>query len=326
MMHLNGIQKSALLLISMDIEDSVRVLKYFTELEIKKFIDTIISFDIKIIKYSDIVIYEFYDVLKKNKIFNFDLRTYLLKILEKTMNTDKAYKLLKDSLIKNSFLKNISDLEKLGSKNIFILIKKENLNIISSLLMYTNTNLSIRILSFFDTKTRLDILIKMINFSGLNRFGFVELNKIINFWLNTHKIFILEEERINKIINIISFFKKKNIIQLVKKINTPYINILNKIISKYFKFENIINIEDSSIKFIINNTDIDNLCIVLHNTDCAIKDKFISNMSHKKYEYFKKNFFKKKLISFETICLKKNLLLRNIKNFIKDNKIIIKEK
>ncbi|VFP87867.1 Flagellar motor switch protein FliG [Buchnera aphidicola (Cinara piceae)] len=325
MMHLSGIQKSALLLISMDIKDSVRVLKCFSELEIKMFIDVIISFDIKIIKYFDSVIYEFYDVLKKKNIFNFDFKTYLLKMLDKTIDTDKSYKLFKNSLIKSSFLQNVSNLEKLGSKKIFILIKKENINIIAALLIYFNTQLSIQILLLFNIIKRSDILTKMINFSGLNSIGFIELNKIIHSYLNIHNNLLLEEERINKIIKIISSFRDDNIIQLVRKINTPYIDILNKIISKYFKFKNIINIEDSSIKFIINNTNIDNLCIILEYVDILIKDKFISNMSYEEYEYFKKYILKKKFISFETIYLKKNLLLKNIKKFIQDNKIIIKE-
>ncbi|VFP85618.1 Flagellar motor switch protein FliG [Buchnera aphidicola (Cinara pseudotaxifoliae)] len=324
MIRLSGIQKSALLLISMDIKTSAKVLKGFTDSEISSFIDAILTLDASVLRYTDIVICEFYKLLKKKKIVNFNIKNHILKIIENTVGLDVSRKLFKKSLIKNDFVHNVAILETLGAKNIFLLIKNENLNIITALLIYMNKTLTTDVLSYFSTQNRLNILKCMVSFTGLKSSGFLELNKIIRVFLYTQKSSVVEKERINKIVYIISYFVQDNIIQFINKINTPYKNILNKSISKYFNFKDIVNIEDSSVKFIINNTDIDDLCIFLCHTDESVQRKFISNFSHKKYQYFKKTVLSSQSIDYNTIYFKKKLLLKNIKRFIRDDKIIIK--
>ncbi|VFP80966.1 Flagellar motor switch protein FliG [Buchnera aphidicola (Cinara kochiana kochiana)] len=322
---LNGIQKSALLLISMDIQQSAAVLKCFNNSEISVFIDAMLLLNDNFVQYIDTVIYEFYDLLKKNKIANFDIKTRISQIIENTVDSDKSYKLLKKSFIKNDFLHNITMLEQLGAENIFFFIQNENLNIISVLLLHINQILSIKILSFFNEKKRLDILKKMVNCKKIHYLGFMELNKIIRHFLYMKQSFSLEAQRINQVVNILSYFKFDDIVQFVSKIKTPHRNILNKIISKNFKFKDIINIDDHSIEFIINNTDLDHLCIVLNHIHDSLKNKFISNMSHEKYKYFKKTNLSNQSVSDNLIYLKKTLLLQNIKNFIRDDKIIIRQ-
>ncbi|VFP84812.1 Flagellar motor switch protein FliG [Buchnera aphidicola (Cinara splendens)] len=324
MICLNGIQKSALLLISMDKKTSAAVLKNFTNSEISSFIDAILALDANVLKYTDTVLYEFYDLLKKNKIVNFDIKNHISQIIDHTLGLDLSRKLFKKSLIKNDFIHNITMLEKLGAKNIFLLIKNENLNIVTALLMHMNKKLTTDILSFFNTQNRLNILNHMVNFTGLHSSGFLELNKIICMFLYTQKSSLVEKERINKIIYILSYFVQDSIVQFICKINTQDKNILNKLISKYFNFNDIIYIEDSSIKYIIDNTDIDHLCVFLCNIDESVQKKFLYNMSYKKCQYFKKTMLLNKSIAYNIIYFKKKLLLKNIKRFIRNNKIIIK--
>ncbi|VFP83515.1 FliG C-terminal domain-containing protein [Buchnera aphidicola] len=326
MIYLSGIQKSALLLISMDVQQSAAVLKCFNNSEISMFIDAMFSLNDNLIKYIDVVIDEFYDLLNKNKIINFDIKTRISQIIENTIDSDMSYKLLKKSFIKNDFLHNITMLEQLDAEDIFFFLQNENLNIISALLLHINETVSIKILSFFNETKRLDILKKMANCKKLHYLGFIELNKIIRYFLYIKRSSSLEEARINQVVNILSYFKCDDIIHFINQIKTPYINILNKIISKNFKFRDIISIDDYGIKFIINNTDLDHLCIVLNHINDSLKNKFISNMSYEKYEYFKKNNLLNQSITDDIIYLKKNLLLKNIKNFIRDNKIIIRKK
>ncbi|VAX76261.1 FliG C-terminal domain-containing protein [Buchnera aphidicola] len=323
MIHLNGIQKSALLLLSLDLEESVQVLKFFTELEISVFMETIVSFDANIIQFSDVVLHDFYVILKKNQIFNFDMKSHISGIVEKSIGKRKSNKLLKNSFMKSVFLHNISRLELLGSKNIFFLIQNENLNIISTLLMYINYNISAQILALFEKKKRSDILIRIMYCVDLQETVFIELNKIVHCILLDYQKSSLEECRIDKIISILLFFKKNNIIQWIKKINTSYSYILNNRIIKYFKFENIIDLTDSSIKFIINNIDINQLCIVLTHEDNIVKKKFINNMSINNLKYFKDTSFVNSQVSLEKIYLKRNLLLTKIKQYIRDGKVFI---
>ncbi|ABJ90523.1 FliG C-terminal domain-containing protein [Buchnera aphidicola] len=323
MIYLNGIQKSVLLLFCIDTKEIIHVLKNFKKSEISILINAIISFDIQLIRYSNNIIYEYYNILKKNRMYTFNFKKYIISILENVKNLDISKKLLKNFSIKNIFLNNISLLELLGSKNIFFLIKKENFSIISSLLLYMNNKIFLSILLFFNTHDRLKILTRMINFTGLNYFGFTELNKIVIFFLYKCNCSFLEKNRIDKIINILYFFKKKNIIKYIKNINTLYPKYLYLTISKYFKFENILNFSNKNIKFIIKNNNIKNLCIILNISNNFIKKKFISNMSSIEYNYFKKYIQKNNCISFEKMYFKKNLLLENIKRYIRNGKILI---
>ncbi len=320
-MDLNGVQKSALLLISMDLKETISVLKNFTDLEIKLLLDTIIAFDNDIFKYSDIIVHEFYDTLRKNKIFNFDANTRILKILAKTIGEDKSHRLLKDSLLQRSFLYNISMLELLSAKDIFVLLQQENLYIVSAVLTYIKDNLSIQILALFHKNLRDDILQALGNFSGLNYSGFFELNKIISGFLYQHDFISVEEKRINKISKILFTFESNNIIQLVRKIKTSCPFLVKKVISRYFQLQHIACMSNDDVKFIINNVDICQIYILLKHMHKEVKNKFISNMSPAEYKGFQKYFLKDRKITFAKIYLQKNLLLTKIKNFIRNGKI-----
>lgn len=326
MIFLNGMQKSALLLISMDVKESMRILKYFTESEIHAFIEFILSSDINFIKYSNIIIHDCCIFLKEKNLYSSEFKRYILNIFKKTIDIAAFKKLFRKSIIKKSLVHNFSLLNTLSARNIFLLVQKENLHIIAALLVYLNKKISTRILSYFDKKKRLDLCIQIKNFSSLNKMGILELNKIIYRTLFQYICCSFKEQIINKIIYFLYFLKKKKIFYFINKINLLYPHLINKIISKYFKFQDLIYIDNKSIQFIIKNIDMHQLCIVLHTTSYHIKEKFIVNMSNIEYQFFQNSVNLIKKLSIEDIYLNKNLLLTRIKHLIRDNKLVIEKK
>ena len=148
-MNLNGIQKSALLLMSINIDEAAKTLEFFSDKEISQLIQAMISFDLTVYYDTSEIIKNFYQSLNQSKLSNFDITVNISQLIEKSLGNKKKSTVLQNCLLKKSIQKKIIFLEALDVHEIFLLVKNEHKQIITVLLTYLSKSVSAKLLLLF---------------------------------------------------------------------------------------------------------------------------------------------------------------------------------
>ncbi|AEH39636.1 flagellar motor switch protein [Buchnera aphidicola (Cinara tujafilina)] len=305
-MKLNNIQKSALFLMSIDINEAVQTLEYFSEKEIFQLTQAMLSLDTRESYNISNIKKEFYYFLKENNISYFNIQKNISVLIQKRLGKKKGCIFLQDSLLKMSIQKKIVFLEKLDIHDLFFLIFKEHEQIITVLLIYFSKLISAKLLLLFNFKKRSIFLIGIENFIALSKKGLLEFNKILRNLIEKYTKSVMIKKNTKHIVGILQSFDKKNIKDILNNINRVDKKLVYKINSLLFDWSDLINISDYDIKFIIQNIDIKILYKGLKEIDDVIINRFYKNFSELQKKYFyKKNIKIKIFLMFNSLYLKK---------------------
>ncbi|MCW5196522.1 hypothetical protein LDP10_00955 [Buchnera aphidicola (Pemphigus obesinymphae)] len=324
-MSLNGIERSSILLMSIDVDSAVEVLKKLTILESRKILKCMVNINnISSIEVNK-VLQECIDFIHPNNYFSYVYGDYLFSILKKTLGEKEAAVFLEENISIKNMDYVFKKLNNINSKQLFNLIQYEHVQIITAILVYIKDKKAAEILDLFNEKQRSQILLRIATFSSLNKSGEKELVKIVTDILSRYESMINNQRSLKKVANILTLMKnheKKTIIHDLSNFNT---DITKKILNEIFSFKNLINMQDKYICHLVNHVDLDTICIGLSHTDDLLKDKFIRNMSEQDADYLREKLSKKHTLLTSDITNAQKLLLKTMRSFLEKEEITIEE-
>ncbi|ANF16883.1 hypothetical protein XW81_00340 [Buchnera aphidicola (Schlechtendalia chinensis)] len=317
MMHLDGIKKSAILLITIGIDRATEVLKELSFLEIQDLIACMLNLSKIPSSYVDQVISEYdnYVSLDNSSIAMVN-KNYVVSLSKKVLGDEIANNFLNEVKDNKDIFYGIEQLNKISPKNIFYLIKNEHPQVIATILIYLDRSKVVEILSFFEDRLELEIISRIANFTSLQKSGKKEFIKIINDLLKKNKEVSFKKNGIKTVIELLklmTYDREKHIIGRIEKFNQKLANIIK---SESFIFENIVNLDDSYIKRLIKETTLDELSIAITSSSALLKEKIFKNLSKKDSDYVRGLFPKNSSISEDIVREKRNNLLIIVKSFL----------
>ncbi|QIE01830.1 flagellar motor switch protein FliG [Buchnera aphidicola] len=318
-MSLNGIEKSALLLMTIGAEQAGEILKNLTPYEVQELIASMINIQSVSNKKLQEVLLECYNLAIKNNIFNYNNSDeYLLKMLTEALGDKAGNSILQEALeIRNAKI-SIKALNYISAQKIACLLKDEHPQVITTILVFLHQKQSAQILTFFNQEKRAEIILRITEFHGVEEGILIELNKVIKNLINNKKIVLSERGGVKtavKILNSMDIKKEKETIQIIKTFNKT---LAKSIIDEMFLFENIVDLDDKYIKIIIQNLEREKLYIALINTTVAVREKFFKNMSDKESKSISNRLNEKSYISSVSIKNEQKLILIMIHNILKN--------
>ncbi|QCI19655.1 MAG: flagellar motor switch protein FliG [Buchnera aphidicola (Brevicoryne brassicae)] len=324
-MILNGIEKSALLLMSIGADQAGEVLKNLTPFEVQELVTSMVNIKRISTEKLNEILCEFYDIVIKNNtlLSNFDDK-YLSDMLSRALGEKKANYLLQETLEIHNAKTSIESLNYMKSDQLAFLLNNEHPQIITTILIYLDKNQSAQVLSSFDDKKRAEIISRITEFHGIEDSSLVELSKVINNLIKNKKLILSEKGGIKTAVSILNAMKIKDEKSTLKKINLFNKDLADTILKEMFLFKNIIDLDDKYIKIIIQNIEKEKLYVALQNTDSIIKEKFFKNMSDVESSKLSLSLEKKSYISDASIKNEQKLLLIMIKSIVDNGSISLK--
>ncbi|HXK00277.1 MAG TPA: FliG C-terminal domain-containing protein [Buchnera sp. (in: enterobacteria)] len=325
-MSLNGIEKSAILLMSIGIDSAVKVLKNFTNLEIRKLLKCMINVNqISSIEVNQ-VLQECIDFIHPINYFSYVYGDYLCLIVKKILGEQDATVFLEENLRIKDIDSGIKKLNAIDANQLFKLIEHEHIQIITILLVHIKDCQAAQILSFFTDQKRSEIVLRIATFSGIKKFGRMELVKIINNILSRYEKFLNHQISINKAADIISLMKEIDKKLIIDNLSNVDKDLTQKILNKILLFKDLINIKDKYIHYLINKIKLDTICISLRDANELLKNKFIKNMSEKDICYLQKKLSEKYTLSISDITNAQTSILKTMRSLLKTGESIIESK
>lgn len=280
-MSSEGIEKSAILLMSLGEDAAAEVLKYLAPREVQKLGSAMANLKQVTREKIDGVLSDFRTVADEKTTLGMASDEYIRSVLVKALGDDKAANLI-ERILQGGDTSGIEGLKWMDSSAVAELIKNEHPQIIATILVHLDRDQASEILGFFTDRLRNDVTLRIATLDGIQPAALRELNEVLTKLLagsnNIKKSAMGGARTAAEILNFMPNAQETAIIENIRQ-HDP--ELAQKILDDMFVFEDIVDIEDRGIQLVLREVQSESLIIALKGTTDSVREKIFKNMSQR---------------------------------------------
>ncbi len=276
---LNGIQKVAIFMISVGPEISSKLLKQFRDDDIEKISTEIANISSVDVDTKKEVIEEFF---KLNEAQNFIARggiKYAREVLEKTLGAQKANEIIK-KLTANSQIKPFSALNKTDPQQLMTFINSEHPQTIALILSYLEGEKAAIILNSLSNDLQSDIAQRIATMDRTSPEILKEVESVLEKKLSTiESQDFTSAGGVDSLVNILNRVDRgaeKKILEDLERVDHELAEEIRK---RMFVFEDIITLDDQSIRRVLREIDFKDLAYAIKGSSEEVVERIYKNIS-----------------------------------------------
>ena len=284
-----GVEKSAILLLSLGENEAAEVLKNLGPREVQKISVAMAALkEIPRARVETVL-----DELKAHSskgapvsINDADIRSMLTKAL----GDDRAANLIA-RVLQNNDTAGIESLKWMDAPSVAEMIKNEHPQIIATILVHLESDHAGEILKSFTDRLRNDVLLRIATIDAIQPNAMKELNDTLTQLLagssvTAKKTSLGGARQAAEILNFVGQAAETSIIDNVREYDP---DLAQKILDEMFVFENLLDIEDRGIQLLLREVQSDALIIALKGASVELREKVFKNMSQRAAEMLRED-------------------------------------
>ncbi len=281
---LDGVEKAAILLLSLSEEDAAQILKHLEPKQVQKVGMAMASIeDLNQAKISA-VHRLFIEQIQNFSTIGFQSEDFIRRALTAALGEEKASNLI-DQIILGGGAKGLDSLKWMDSKQVANIIRNEHPQIQTIVLSYLEPEQSAEILSQFPEKVRLDLTMRIANLEAVQPAALQELNEIMEKqFAGQAGAQAAKMGGLKAAADIMNYLDTNIEGQLMDSIREHDEEMAQQIQDLMFVFENLLEVDDRAIQAILREVQQDVLMKALKGADDNLKEKILKNMSKRAAE------------------------------------------
>ena len=280
-MSSEGVEKSAILLMSLGEDAAAEVLKYLAPREVQKLGSAMAHLKQVTREKIDGVLSDFQTVADEKTTLGMASDEYIRSVLVKALGDDKAANLI-ERILQGGDTSGIEGLKWMDSPQVAELIKNEHPQIIATILVHLDRDQASEILGFLPERLCNDVTLRIATLDGIQPTALRELNEVLTKLLagsnNIKKSAMGGARTAAEILNFMSSAQETSIIENIRQ-HDP--DLAQKILDDMFVFEDIVDIEDRGIQLVLREVQSESLIVALKGTTDVVREKILKNMSQR---------------------------------------------
>jgi flagellar motor switch protein FliG len=276
---LDGVDKAAILLLSLSEEDAAQILKHLEPKQVQKVGMAMASLDDLSQAKISAVHNLFIEQIQSFSTIGFQSEEFIRKALTAALGEDKAASLI-DQIVMGSGAKGLDSLKWMDSKQVANIIRNEHPQIQTIVLSYLEPEQSAEILSQFPEKVRLDLMMRIANLEEVQPAALQELNEIMEKqFAGQAGAQAAKMGGLKAAADIMNYLDTNVEGQLMDSIREHDEEMSQQIQDLMFVFENLLDVDDRGIQAILREVQQDVLMKAMKGADEGMKEKILKNMS-----------------------------------------------
>ncbi|MEI8606090.1 flagellar motor switch protein FliG [Pseudoalteromonas sp. B160] len=281
---LDGVDKAAILLLSLSEEDAAQILKHLEPKQVQKVGMAMAAIDDLSQAKISAVHNLFIEQIQSFSMIGFQSEDFIKKALTAALGEDKAASLI-DQIVMGSGAKGLDSLKWMDSKQVANIIRNEHPQIQTIVLSYLEPEQSAEILAQFPEKVRLDLTMRIANLEEVQPAALQELNEIMEKqFAGQAGAQAAKMGGLKAAADIMNYLDTNIEGQLMDSIREHDEEMSQQIQDLMFVFENLMDVDDRGIQAILREVQQDVLMKAIKGTDDALKEKILGNMSKRAAE------------------------------------------
>ncbi len=284
---LDGVEKAAILLLSLSEEDAAQILKHLEPKQVQRVGMAMAQIeDLNQAKISA-VHRLFIEQIQNFSTIGFQSEEFIRRALTAALGEEKASNLI-DQIILGGGAKGLDSLKWMDSKQVANIIRNEHPQIQTIVLSYLEPEQSAEILSQFPEKVRLDLTMRIANLEEVQPAALQELNEIMEKqFAGQAGAQAAKMGGLKAAADIMNYLDTNIEGQLMDSIREHDEEMAQQIQDLMFVFENLLEVDDRAIQAILREVQQDVLMKALKGADETLREKILKNMSKRAAEMLK---------------------------------------
>ncbi|AJE15814.1 MULTISPECIES: flagellar motor switch protein FliG [Stutzerimonas] len=276
---LNKVDKAAILLLSLGETDAAQVLRHLGPKEVQR-VGTAMA-QMRNVQKAQIeqVMGEFVEIVGDQTSLGVGSDSYIRKMLTQALGEDKAGGLI-DRILLGGNTSGLDSLKWMEPRAVADVIRYEHPQIQAIVVAYLDPDQAGEVLSHFDHKVRLDIILRVSSLNTVQPAALKELNLILEKQFSgntsTSRASLGGVKRAADIMNYLDSSIEGQLMDSIREVDE---DLSGQIEDLMFVFDNLADIDDRGIQVLLREVSSDVLVMALKGADEAIKEKIFKNMS-----------------------------------------------
>lgn len=323
-MNEEGINDSAILLMSLGEEEASEVMKYLSPKEVQKLGAAMTRIKNVSREKIDDVINRFSDSVGDASTLGMDSDEYIRSVLTKALGPEKATFLL-DRILQGGDTSGIEGLKWMDPATVAELIKNEHPQIISSILVHLERDQAADILNRFSERLRNDVVLRIATLDGVQPTALRELNDVLV------KVLSNSQDQIKKaamggvrtaaeILNFSGTSQEQAIVESIREYDA---DLAQKILDEMFVFDNVMDIDDRGIQALLREVQSEALIIALKGASQELREKILRNMSSRAAEALRDDLESKGPVKLSDVEREQKEILKIVRRLAEEGQIVL---
>ncbi|MFP8965873.1 flagellar motor switch protein FliG [Pokkaliibacter sp. CJK22405] len=281
---LSQLEKTAVLLMTLGESDAAEILKHMGPKEVQKIGAAMAQLRSVQQDQVEAVIAEFLGQVGNQTSLGIGSDSYIRNMLKTALGEEKASGLI-DRILLGGNTKGLDTLKWMEGRQVADVIRYEHPQIQAIVVSYLDSDQAAEMLSYFDEKVRLDILLRVASLDTVQPAALQELNDILERQFSgSSSSQTTNMGGVKVAANIMNFLDSNIEAALMDSLKEVDEDLAEQISDLMFVFDNLSDVDDKGIQALLREIEQDTLIVALKGADVGLQDKFFNNMSKRAAE------------------------------------------
>ncbi|MFT6988401.1 MAG: flagellar motor switch protein FliG [Paraglaciecola sp.] len=281
---LEGVDKAAILLLSLTEDDAAQILKHLEPKQVQKLGSAMAQIDDMTQAKITAVHKHFIEEIQNYSTIGFQSTDFVKRALTSALGEDKAANLI-DQILMGTGAKGLDSLKWMDSKQVASIIRNEHPQIQTIVMSYLDAEQSAEILSQFPEKVRLDLMMRVANLEEVQPAALQELNEIMEKqFAGQAGTQAAKMGGLKSAADIMNYLDTNIEGQLMDAIREQDEEMSQQIQDLMFVFDNLADVDDRAIQAILREVQQDALLKAIKGAEEELRNKITKNMSKRAAE------------------------------------------
>ena len=317
-----GLEKGALLLLTLGSDEAAEVLKHLAPKEVQKLGMAMAGMSAQSRVKVEAVLDELEAHRDKGAPIEAD-EEHIRAMLTKALGDDRAGHLIA-RVLQGSDTAGIESLKWMDAATAADLIKNEHPQIIATILVHLEFDQAGEILKQFPDRLRNDVLLRIATLDGVQPAALKELNEALTRMLagasTVKKAAMGGVRHAAEILNFVGAAAETAVLDNVREYDP---DLAQKILDEMFVFENIMDIDDRGIQTLLREVQSDSLVVALKGAAPELREKIFKNMSQRAAEMLREDLDAKGPVRLSEVEAEQKEILKIVRRLAEEGQLML---
>ena len=319
-----GVERSAILLMSLGEEEAAEVFKHLGPKEVQKLGAAMAALRNIPRAQVETVLDDFRKEAEGQSGLGGDSSEYIKSVLNKALGSDRAANLI-ERILHGGDTAGIESLKWMDAAAVSELIKNEHPQIVATVLVHLDRDQASEILGFFVERLRNDVILRIATLDGIQPTALKDLNDVLTRLLtgstNSIKKSAMGGTRVAaEILNFMPTALETTVISMVRDFDPE---IAQKIQDEMFTFENVNDLDDRAIQLLLREVQSESLIVALKGANLELRERIFKNMSSRASEMLREDLEAKGPVRVSEVEAEQKEILKIVRRLADEGQIAL---
>lgn len=319
----DGVNRSAILLMSLGEEGAAEVFKHLSPKEVQKIGEAMAKMRTVDVQLVDSVLEQFGAEAGQQTSLVPDNDEYVRSVLKRALGEDKAG-LLIDRILQGSDIAGIESLKWMDPSGVAELIRNEHPQIIASIVVHLERDHASGILSNLSERTRNEVLLRVATLDGIQPHALRELNEVLaKILAGSDKLKRTALGGVKAAAEMLNFMGSSAETSVLEAIREQDDDLAQKIADQMFTFEDLMKVDDRGIQLLLREVQADSLVVALKGADPELRERIFKNMSQRAAETLREDLESKGPVRVSEVESEQKEILKIVRRLADEGQIML---